>query len=60
MEKCNLGTTYKAFSRCEKEVNLCLMEPVTQDRLMYKTLSLQHEGTAGGREKIDSAFTDNC
>ena len=35
MEKCNLGTTYTAFSRCEKEENWCLVEPVTQDRLMY-------------------------
>ena len=35
MEKCKLGTTYTAFSRCEKEENWCLVEPVTQDRLMY-------------------------
>ena len=32
MEKCNLGTTYTAFSTCEKEEKSCIGEPVTQER----------------------------
>ena len=35
MEKNNLGTAYTAFSRCERERNWCLVEPIAQDRLMY-------------------------
>ena len=35
MEKNNLGIAYTAFSRCESERNWCLVEPLTQDRLMY-------------------------
>ncbi|XP_057310732.1 uncharacterized protein LOC130648690 [Hydractinia symbiolongicarpus] len=35
MEKNNLGTAYTAFSRCEKERNWALVEPITQERLLY-------------------------
>ena len=35
MEKNNLGTAYTAFSRCERERNWCLVEPLNQERLLY-------------------------
>ena len=30
-----VGTAYTAFSRCEKESNCCLVEPITQKKLFY-------------------------
>ena len=35
METLNLGLTYTALSRCERESNWCLVEKISEDRLMY-------------------------
>jgi len=35
MEQLNLGTTYTALSRCEKESDWCLVENIPQERLLY-------------------------
>ena len=34
MEKLNLGLTYTALSRCERENNWCLVEKIPEDRLL--------------------------
>ena len=35
VEKLNLGLTYTALSRCERENNWCLVEKIPEDRLLY-------------------------
>ena len=48
MEQRALGTSYTAFSRVETESRWCLVEPVSQDRLLYIN---RHPRMVGRREE---------